>query len=257
VALNCAALPETLLESELFGIEAGTATGVTAKIGKFEQADGGTLFLDEIGDMSVGMQARLLRVLQERSFMRVGGDRLITVDVRVVAATNRDLAEAVRERTFREDLYYRLNVVPIVVPSLRERREDVPLLLEHFTAEFGRELPEGADGRPAEPPAFTAAVRDLLAQADWPGNVRQLRNLVHRLVLLCAGRAVEVEDLPPELRGEREEMLVAAGREEATLDEVKRRYARLMLERCGGNKRRTARTLGIAFKTLQGYLGEP
>jgi Nif-specific regulatory protein len=256
VALNCAALPETLLEAELFGIEKGTATGVTGKIGKFEQADGGTLFLDEIGDMSIGMQARLLRVLQEKSFMRVGGDRLITVDVHVVAATNRNLEEAVAERTFREDLYYRLNVVPILVPSLRERREDVPLLLDHFTAEFAKELPPGPDGRPAAPPQFTAAVRDLLAQADWPGNIRQLRNLVHRLVLLCAGRRVEVEDLPPEMRGAREELLVASGREEATMDEIKRRYAKLMLERCGGNKRKTARTLGIAFKTLQGYLGE-
>ena len=130
----------------------------------------------------------------------------------------------------------------------------VPLLLEHFTAEFAKELPPGADGRPAAPPLFSAAVRDLLAQAEWPGNVRQLRNLVHRLVLLCAGRTVEVEDLPPEMRGRREELLVDAGRAEATMDDIKRRYAKLMLERCGGNKRKTARTLGIAFKTLQGYL---
>ena len=189
VKLNCAALPETLLESELFGHEKGAFTGaVKTRRGRFELADSGTLFLDEIGDMSLAMQVKLLRVLQERNFERVGGHRPISVDVRIIAATNVDLEEAVRQRRFREDLYYRLHVVPIVMPSLRERREDIPSLVGHFLARFNAENRKNLK--------ISSAAMDLIVEYDWPGNVRELENCVERMVVMTRRDIVAPEDVP-------------------------------------------------------------
>ena len=189
VKLNCAALPETLLESELFGHEKGAFTGaVKTRRGRFELADSGTLFLDEIGDMSLAMQVKLLRVLQERNFERVGGHRPIAVDVRIIAATNADLEEAVRDRRFREDLYYRLHVVPIVLPSLRERREDIPSLVGYFLARFNAENRRGLK--------ISSPAMDLIVEYDWPGNVRELENCVERMVVMTRRDIVAPEDVP-------------------------------------------------------------
>ena len=189
VKLNCAALPETLLESELFGHEKGAFTGaVKTRRGRFELADGGTLFLDEIGDMSLAMQVKLLRVLQERNFERVGGHRPISVDVRIIAATNVDLEEAVRDRRFREDLYYRLHVVPIVLPSLRERREDIPSLVGYFLARFNAENRRSLK--------ISSPAMDLIVEYDWPGNVRELENCVERMVVMTRRDIVAPEDVP-------------------------------------------------------------
>ena len=189
VKLNCAALPETLLESELFGHEKGAFTGaVKTRRGRFELADSGTLFLDEIGDMSLAMQVKLLRVLQERNFERVGGHRPISVDVRIIAATNADLEEAVRQRRFREDLYYRLHVVPIVLPSLRERREDIPSLVGHFLVRFNAENRRSLK--------ISSPAMDLIVEYDWPGNVRELENCVERMVVMTRRDIVAPEDVP-------------------------------------------------------------
>lgn len=192
-AVNCGALPETLLESELFGHEKGAFTGATAqKIGRFELADGGTLFLDEIGDISPSTQVKLLRVLQEREFVRVGGTRTVACDVRIVAATNRNLQKAMQDGSFREDLFYRLNVFPIQTPPVRNRREDVPLLVDHFVVRAARDLGLSVPGVEDE-------VKALLTAHDWPGNVRELQNVVERAVLMCDGDRLRREHLPPEI----------------------------------------------------------
>lgn len=193
VAINCASLSETLLESELFGHERGAFTGaVERRTGKIEAAQGGTLFLDEIGEIPPSLQARLLRVLQEREFERVGSTRPIKADVRLIAATNRDLEKAIRENTFREDLYYRLNVISVALPSLRERREDVPLLASHFAALFGKKLGRHVTG-------FTPEARACLLRYGWPGNVRELANAIERAVVLGEGELIHPEDLPETL----------------------------------------------------------
>ncbi|HYX42401.1 MAG TPA: sigma-54 dependent transcriptional regulator, partial [Pyrinomonadaceae bacterium] len=190
VALNCAALTETLLESELFGHERGAFTGaLTQKKGKLEVADGGTLFLDEVGEMSAAMQTKLLRVLQEREFERVGGTRSIKVDVRVVAATNKDLPQAITDGSFRADLFYRLNVVAFDMPPLRERREDIPVLAEHFAQKYAQKFTRKVKGIA---PAAVAALRAY----DWPGNVRELENAIERAVVLGATDTILLEDLP-------------------------------------------------------------
>jgi len=186
VKLNCAAIPFDLLESELFGHEKGAFTGAIAqKVGRFELADKGTLFLDEVGDIPPGLQPKLLRVLQEQEFERLGSTRTIKVDVRLVAATNRDLARMVADGRFRSDLYYRLNVFPIALPPLRERREDIPPLVRHFTQRFARRM-----GRRIE--AIPAAIMDALASYSWPGNVRELQNVIERSVILSHGPALQV-----------------------------------------------------------------
>jgi transcriptional regulator with GAF, ATPase, and Fis domain len=192
VVINCAALPETLLEAELFGIEKGVATGVLARAGKLEQADGGTVFLDEIGDMSLLLQTKLLRALQERSFERVGGSKTISVDVRFVAATNRDLVTAVRSGEFREDLYHRLNVITLTLPPLRDRKEEIPLLVEHFVRSCSEEFM-----RPVH--ALTSTAMDFLLLYSWPGNIRELRNVIERAVILAREGVIAHEDLPPAL----------------------------------------------------------
>ena len=194
VPVNCGAIPENLLESELFGHEKGAFTGAAhTRIGRFEAAHGGTIFLDEIGELSLALQVKLLRVLQERSFERVGGGRTIEVDVRVVAATNQDLELAVQQKRFREDLYYRLNVIPVTIPPLRERRSDIPQLVNHFLKRMAR-------GRRAVATKCSPDAMTLLMQYDWPGNIRELENMIERLVVLSRSGTIDVSDLPDRLQ---------------------------------------------------------
>lgn len=253
VAINCAAIPETLLEAELFGYVRGAFTGAVAtRPGRLEVAHRGTLFLDEIGMMSPSLQSKLLRVLQEREFERLGDNRPVRIDVRIVAATNSDLAQRVAEGTFREDLYYRLNVIPIRLPPLRERREDIPLLAQHFAERLGREM------IPPRPHVTFSqeAMRRLMAYS-WPGNVRQLENLIERTLILTPGRSqVEASDLPPEIRAAEEPLpeepvLPEGGFDlEKYLRGVERRLIRHALKQSGGNKRRAAALLGLKRTTL-------
>ena len=196
VQVNCAAIPEELIESELFGHEKGSFTGATEKqIGKFEQADRGTIFLDEVGDMSPKTQAKVLRVLQEQEVERLGSARTIKVDVRVIAATNKDLEEAIQRGEFREDLFFRLNVIPVVVPPLRERRTDIPLLVQHFARRVAEE-------HNLKPKRFDVRALEALQRYRWRGNIRELRNTVERLMIMAAGDTVRFEDLSPDIRGE-------------------------------------------------------
>ncbi|MFL6262755.1 MAG: sigma 54-interacting transcriptional regulator [Thermoanaerobaculia bacterium] len=239
VAINCATLSESLLESELFGHEKGAFTGAVArKTGKAEAADGGTLFLDEIGELPLPLQAKLLRFLQEREFERVGGTRPIRVDVRVVAATNRDLEKAIREGTFREDLYYRLSVIPLHLPSLRERREDISLLASHFAALTSQRL-----GRPVA--GFTPEARACLQGYDWPGNVRELSNAVERAIVLGEGDLIRPEDLPETVLEAAAVPGITLGRYHETLHETKRRLIRAAVAEAAGNMTRAAALLGL------------
>ena len=242
IAINCAALPETLLESELFGHEAGAFTGAVArKPGRFELAEGGTLLLDEIGDLSLATQVKLLRVLQEREFVRVGGDRPIACDVRIVAATNRDLKRAMEQGAFRDDLYYRLNVFPIHLPPLRERSDDVPLLVKHFVGVIAREL-----GRP--PPEIDAEAMSLLRAHPWPGNIRELRNVIERAVLLCEGPMIAAKLLPREIVHATEPPAVAA---ESSLEGCEKAMIVRALHDHDWNQTRAARALGITRDNLR------
>ncbi len=236
VGTNCAALAETLLESELFGHEKGAFTGAVArKAGKFELADGGTILLDEIGDVSAAFQAKLLRVLEERSFEPVGGTRPVEVDVRVLAATNKDLKKKVAEGTFREDLYYRLDVISITLPPLRERKGDVRALAEHFAAEVARESKRG-------PLRLSSEALDLLAAHSWPGNIRELRNAIERAVVLASGDEVTALDLPPDLL---DRPAGVPGGFHERVEEFRRSVIREALEACGGNQTRAAEKLGL------------
>jgi len=243
VAVNCAAIPETLLETELFGVERGTATGVSARIGRFEVADGGTLFLDEIGDMSLGLQAKMLRVLQERSFERVGGREPVSVDVRVVAATNRNLEQAMAEAKFRTDLYYRLNVIAVSLPPLRERKSDIPALTSHFVGRVSREY-----GKPVR--GVTEDCLACLMKASWPGNVRELENVVERGVILARGEYVTVADLPPGLQSGAEPGLgwreARRQAEEAATATIEANAIINALESSGWVVKQAARKLGIS-----------
>lgn len=238
VPLNCAAVPETLLEAELFGIERGVATGVSGRVGKIELAAGGTLFLDEVGDLTLPLQAKLLRVVQEREVERVGGRQRVRVDVRLVTATNRDLEGMMRRGEFRQDLYYRLRVVELTLPTLRDRREDIGLLALHFARVYGTRL-----HRP--PLRFSRAALEVLLHHDFPGNVRELENLVEAAGALAAGPVIEAEDLHLALRGGGAEALDAG-----TLDDVLRRHVLHTLERFSGNRSETARALGVDRSTL-------
>jgi len=249
VKVNCVALAEGLIESELFGHERGAFTGAhRLRRGRFELAHGGTLFLDEVGDLSVSTQLKLLRAIQEREIERVGGQTAIPVDVRLIAATNRDLERAMREGTFREELYYRLKVVTLSVPPLRERPEDVPMLLDYFLAQFCEE--HGKSIR-----AITPSARQRLVSYSWPGNVRELRNCVESLVVTTRGEEITVKDLPPTMVPESSgySIFLPMGR---PLDEVERRYIMRTLEMLNGNKARTAQVLGISKKTLYRRLHE-
>ncbi len=249
IKVNCAALPETLLESELFGHEKGAFTGATAKrIGRFEAADKGTLFLDEIGELTPGMQVKLLRALQEREFERVGGNQTIKVDVRVIAATNRDIEKAITEGKFREDLYYRLNVVSVVIPPLRERREDIPALLDHFIKKYRKENNKKITGVSAE-------VRDVLMRYDYPGNVRELENIVERAVVLAKGGLISTADLPITLRTMKSEGELSTRKLKdslnETLDTVERGLILDALKESGGVQTRAAERLGISERVLR------
>jgi DNA-binding NtrC family response regulator len=237
VGVNCAALAETLLESELFGHEKGAFTGAVArKPGKVELAHGGTLLLDEIGDVSPAFQAKLLRVLQERSFERVGGTRPIEVDVRVIAATNKDLKKKVSEGTFREDLFYRLAVISLVLPPLRERPRDVRALAEHFVQDVARESKRA-------PLKLAPEALALLEGHAWPGNIRELRNAIERAVVLCQGDELGPLDLPPDLL--EKPVGAAPGGYHERVDEFRRRVIREALDECGGNQTRAAEKLGL------------
>jgi transcriptional regulator with GAF, ATPase, and Fis domain len=244
VAINCAALPETLLESELFGIERGVATGVEARAGRFESAHGGTLFLDEIGDMPLALQAKLLRVLQEREIEHVGGRRRIPIDVRVLAASNARLPEKIASGEFREDLYYRLRVVEIALPPLRERREDIPRLVRYFLDRFA-----AREGRPA--PTLDREAFSALLGHEFPGNIRELENLLEGAASLCRGNVIRFEDLQwlPS-RTPRVEAEPASAGEVPNLRALQERHIRRVLKLAGGNKSRAARLLGISRRTL-------
>jgi len=241
VTVDCGTLVETLFESELFGHVKGAFTGASAnKIGKFELAHGGTLFFDEISNISLEVQAKLLRAVQERKISRVGSHRVISVDVRLIAATNRDLGQAIREGSFREDLFYRLNVVSIHIPPLRQRKEDIPPLAAHFLAKFNKRLKKAVQG-------FTSEAMDMMLTYHWPGNVRELENMVERLVVFSVGPYLEVADLA--FSGVD---FVAPGNGDAvSLKDMERDHILRVLQQCEGRRADTARLLGIDRKTLR------
>jgi two-component system nitrogen regulation response regulator NtrX len=258
VEVNCAAIPEELIESELFGHEKGAFTGAFARRkGKVEVANGGTLFLDEIGDMTLKTQAKVLRALEEQAFERVGGKDTIKVDVRVIAASNQDLHELIGQGRFREDLFYRLNVIPIEVPSLRERKEDIPLLINHFLARFATENGKRAKTVSVEALAYFLAY-------DWPGNVRELRNMVERLVIMTPGHVIAVDDLPSPIRP-KDLALDADGARERTLKEAREAFERAYilgeLRASDWNMTRAAEKLGIErshlYRKLKAYAITP
>jgi two-component system response regulator HydG len=247
IKINCGAIPETLLESELFGHEKGAFTDArNRRIGKFEEANNGTLFLDEIGEMSLAAQVRLLRVLQNGEFTRVGGNEVVKTDVRVIAASNIDLEQAVADGRFRRDLFYRLNVYPIKLPPLRERREDIPLLAIHFLEIYKKRSSKNITG-------ITEKALSRLRRYDWPGNVRELENAIERAVIIAQGRLITVDDLPDAVRGAESEtdarktVEVEVG---TPIEEVERRVILETLAYTRGDKSRAAQILGIGRKTL-------
>jgi len=256
VALNCGALPETLLESELFGHMRGAFTSADSnKKGLLELAEKGTIFLDEIGEMSAVMQVKLLRVLQERKFRRVGGLEELTADIRVIAATNQNLSKAVAEGRFREDLYYRINVIPISLPPLRERREDIPLIAEHFLAKYTEQMGKSVTG-------ISREALDLLMRYDWPGNARELENVIERAVALEGTPSILPESLPPMIRGS-ETRASAKGNDalpptgfdlEAHVQQIERDYIAQALERAGGVQVKAAELLGMSFRSFRYYV---
>jgi DNA-binding NtrC family response regulator len=254
VKINCTALPETLMESELFGYEKGAFTGAAAtKPGKFEQADGGTVFLDEIGDVPATIQVKLLRVLQEREFERLGSNKTRQIDVRVIAATNVDLRRAIEEGNFREDLYYRLNVFPITIPPLRERREDIPFLAEAFLERFAVQ-----QGVP--PPRLSDQAQHKLCTHDWPGNVRELENVMERSLVLANGNTLEASDIRFDAPRQGTQAPTANGvgflPEGVTLDEHEHQLIREALLRASGNKSQAARLLGLTRNALRYRLSQ-
>jgi len=254
VKINCAALPETLLESELFGHERGAFTGaVSRQIGKFEMADGGSLFLDEVGEMSMTTQTKLLRIIQEKTFQRLGGHENIQVDVRLIAATNKDLLKEIRAGNFREDLYYRLNVIEVELPPLRERADDIPPLLEHFVRYF-------AEKHGKEPAKISSGAKRKLSQFSWPGNIRQLKNYVERITLLDLGKDLDA-DVNVLVGNSGVGKSVNAGLDFGgrfdhivSLDEAEALYIRRVLEETKGNRTHAAQILKIDPKTLRAKL---
>lgn len=248
VAINCAAISEHLVESELFGHERGAFTGaIEMHRGKFELAHTGTLLLDEVGSLRLDLQAKLLRVLQEREFERVGGGKTIRTDVRIIAASNQDLRQMAADRTFRDDLFYRLNVIPVQVPPLRDRREDIPILVNHFLMKYNK-----AFGRQVQ--GMTPEAMALLTNYHWPGNVRELENVIERLVVLSRHRILDLEDMPLDLKSVRGHIandLFATGADlRQAKAEFERHYIVQTLEKCGGNQTEAAKRLGIHRNTL-------
>jgi len=250
VIVHCAALPATLLESELFGHEKGAFTGAyERRIGRFEQANGGTIFLDEIGEIDPSTQVKLLRVLGERTFERLGSNKTIKVDVRVIAATNKDLGQLVREGKFRDDLYYRLRVVEIWLPPLRERKEDIPLLATHFLKEISKQY-----GKPVK--EFTPEAMQALLDYDWPANVRELRNAVESAIALCRGDRITLKDLPPHVRGAKPGVFHASSADSIfqqgnlTLREAEKQLIIRALNETKGNRTLAAKKIGISRRTL-------
>ncbi len=252
VKINCTAIPENLMESELFGYEKGAFTGAnTSKPGKFEQADTGTVFLDEIGDVPAAIQVKLLRVLQEREFERLGSNQTRHIDVRVVAATNQDLRAALEQGTFREDLYYRLNVVPMNIPPLRERKQDIPFLARHFVHKLSPEM-----GGRVE--SITDAAIEKLMTYHWPGNVRELENVIERSLVMCSGTELDAEDIKleaaaPRPRAQAESHFLPEG---LTLDQYEQDIIREALKRADGNKSQAARMLGLTRNALRYRLSQ-
>jgi two-component system response regulator HydG len=256
VIVNCAALTESLLESELFGHERGAFTGADKRReGRFMLANKGTIFLDEIGETSASMQAKLLRVIQEREIQRVGGEETLNVDVRIIAATNKDLKQEVEEGRFREDLFYRLNVVTLDVPPLAERQDDIPLLVQHFLDKFGKKNRKSVKG-------LSPLAMDMLLKYRWPGNVRELENVIERAVILLAGDFITEKEFPPTITEAYSEernwvepvnQSIQANR---PLEEVEKEAILVTFEACQGNKSETARKLGINRKTLHNKLKE-
>jgi transcriptional regulator with GAF, ATPase, and Fis domain len=257
VAVNCAALPENLLESELFGHEKGAFTSaISTRKGRFELADGGTIFLDEVGDVPAAMQAKLLRVLQERQFERVGGQQAIEVDVRVIAATNRSLQKMVKEGKFREDLYYRLNVVRVDLPPLRERPEDIPLLAQHFAEKYA--------GPGKQPKQISPQAMEGLLNYRWPGNIRELENAIERAVVTSRDNFIQVENLPPEV------LQPAVPRTPFSIDldkplpdliremtvKVEQQYIKKALKKSRGNVGRCARICGLSRRSISAKIAE-
>jgi two-component system nitrogen regulation response regulator NtrX len=248
VEVNCAAIPEELIESELFGHEKGSFTGaLTKKRGKFDLSNGGTIFLDEIADMSLKTQAKILRILQEQKFERVGGTEMIYVDVRVIAATNRDLKEEIQKTKFREDLYYRLNVIPIVVPPLRDRKTDIPLLVEHFIAEFC--LDNNKELKKISPEAMS-----LLVAYSWPGNVRELKNIVERMVIMTRGAVIEAKDVPDPIQEQHKAPMEFSFFEFGLLKDARREFEkRFIMKKLMENDEnisKTAEVIGIERSNL-------
>jgi two-component system NtrC family response regulator len=249
ITINCAAIPETLLESELFGHEKGSFTGALAQHrGKFEQANGGTLFLDEIGDLSASLQAKILRAIQDKSFERVGGSHTIQTDVRLISATHQNLEQLIREGRFRQDLYFRLNVVSVLLPPLRERREDLPLLIDHFLKKFGLENQK-------ENLEITREARDLLLRYPYPGNVRELENLIERAVVLCRDQVITSRDLPFHLKEARSEGAPIPPDSPLTLPEQVEALEKQLIQRALGEaegvQTRAAEILGISERVLR------
>jgi DNA-binding NtrC family response regulator len=240
IKVNCSTLPEGLIESELFGHEKGAFTGaIKRRPGRFELADGGTLFLDEVGDLPLSTQAKILRVMQERQFERIGGTETLTVDVRVVAATNRNLEEEVKAGRFREDLYYRLNVIPVVLPPLRERKEDIPALIEYFMDKYRKILSKNV--------RLSKEAADMILEHDYPGNVRELENTIERCVTLATSGAIGREELPPAIaKGQRARSLLLSD----VAAEAEKNHILRVLRTTGGGKTKAAEILGISRKTL-------
>jgi two-component system response regulator HydG len=245
VVINCSAYPDTLLESELFGHEKGAFTGaIRQKAGRFEQADGGTVFLDEVGEIPLPAQIKLLRVLQTQSFERLGGERTLKVEVRILAATNKELVKEVQKGSFREDLFYRLNVIPITLPPLRERRNDIPLLANHFLGRFASQ-----QQKPIQ--EFSPEAMRVILDHSWPGNVRELENSVEHAVVLAKARRVEVTDLPSSVRKPEAQPL---GEVSSLMEESERVLLEKVLSECSWNKKKAARRLGIGRSTLYAKL---
>ena len=245
VAVNCAAVPATLVESELFGHVRGAFTGATdRRVGRFEQADGGTLFIDEIGDFELGLQAKLLRVLETFTVTPVGGHEDRKVNVRVIAATSRDIRKMLEEGTFREDLYYRLNVVTITLPPLRQRHDDIPILVEHFLKEISQQ-------KHTAPRRISPEVMRRFEAYRWPGNVRELRNTLERMMVLAEGEMLTEKDLPEEILAASTQAPPKEMPSNITMDELERLAITKALEQCAGNRTHAAERLGISVRTLQ------